>query len=69
MKQIKQRYPNIIPRIKNTNEIYFIFLGVFARLDNIIYVINESIKKTPTSNFKTGYNIIGLELQKFIGAK
>ena len=60
IRQIRQRYLNIAPKIKNINKIYFIFLGVFARLDGIIYSINEPVRKTPISSFKTGYNIIGL---------
>ena len=61
IKQIKQRYLNIAPKIKNINKIYFIFLGVFARLDNIIYLINKFIRKMLISNFKTGCNIIKLK--------
>ena len=61
IRQVRQRYLNIASRAKNINKIYFIFLGVFARPDNIIYLINEPVKKTLINNFKTGYNIIGLE--------
>ena len=61
MRQIKQRYLNIAPRVKNVNKICFIFLGVFARPDNIIYLINEPVKKTFINSFKTGCNIIGLK--------
>ena len=55
--------------MKNINKIYYIFLGVFAKLNNIIYLINKFIKKIFISSFKTGYNIIKLEFKKFIGAK
>ena len=58
---MRQRYLNIVFKIKSADEIYFIFLGVFARPDNIIYLINKFIRKTLISSFKTGYNIIGLE--------
>ena len=57
---MRQRYPNIALKIGNINKINFIFLGVFARPDNIIYLINEFIKKTLIRSFKTGYNIIKL---------